>query len=95
MLCNTRRWLEDGKEIVVERAPTQFGDLSFHIKSDLKHNRVTAEIDLPSRPPAKILLRLRLPGGKQIASANFPTTGPDTLDLSGQGDHCHVVVEVK
>ena len=23
-----RRWLEDGQEIVVERAPTQFGDVS-------------------------------------------------------------------
>ena len=77
-----RRWLEDGKQIVVERAPTQFGDVSFRIKSDLKHNRVTAEIDLPPRAPKRTLLRLRLPSGMKIASANMPTAGPETLDLT-------------
>jgi hypothetical protein len=90
-----RRWLEDGKEVVAERAPTQFGNISFHIKSDLKHNRVTAEIDLPPHAPAHTLLRLRLPQGKQIASADFPNAGPETLDLSGQTGHCSVVVKIK
>ncbi len=90
-----RRWLEDGKEILVERAPTEFGSLSFHIKSDLKHNRVTAEIDLPSRSPAHILLRLRLPKGQEIVLANMPTAGPETFDLSGQKGHCSVTVKVK
>src|SRR5262249_4721850 len=90
-----RRWLEDGKEIVVERAPTQFGDVSFHIKSDLKHNRVSAEIDLPPRAPAHTLLRLRLPEGKGIANANFAIIGPETFDLTGQHGHCSVAVEVK
>src|SRR4051812_1210063 len=79
-----RRWLEDGKEIVVERAPTQFGNVSFRIKSDLKHNRVTAEIDLPPRAPRNTLLRLRLPQRRQIAAANFPLDARETLDLSGQ-----------
>jgi hypothetical protein len=90
-----RRWLEDGKEIVVERAPTQFGNVSFRINSDLKHNRVTAEIDLPPRAPAHALLRLRLPQNKQIASANFPNAGPETFDLSGKTGHCSVTVTVK
>ena len=79
-----RRWLEDGKEIVVERAPTQFGNVSFRIKSDLKHNRVTAEIDLPPRAPKHTLLRLRLPEGQKISSANMPIAAAETLDLSGQ-----------
>jgi hypothetical protein len=90
-----RRWLEDGKEIVAERAPTQFGNVSFHIKSDLKHNRVTAEIDLPPRAPAHTLLRLRLPEGEKISSANMPITAAETFDLSGQHGHCSVVVKVK
>jgi hypothetical protein len=90
-----RRWLEDGKEIVVERAPTQFGNLSFRIKSDLKHNRVTADVDLPPRAPAHTLLRLRLPAGKQFASANFPTAGPETLDLTGKKGQCNVILNVK
>jgi hypothetical protein len=90
-----RRWLEDGKKIVVERAPTQFGDVSFHIKSDLKHNRVTAEIDLPPRVPAHTLLRLRMPQNKQIASANLPIVAPDTLDFSGKKGHSSVIVTIK
>jgi hypothetical protein len=90
-----RRWLEDGKEIVVERAPTKFGNVSFRIKSDLKHNRVTAEIDLPARVPAHTLLRLRLPDGHKTSSANMPIMAPETFDLSGQHGHCGVVVNVK
>jgi hypothetical protein len=90
-----RRWLEEGKEIVVERAPTQFGDVSFHVKSDLKHNRVSAEVDLPPRAPAHTLLRLRLPQGQKISSANMPTIAPETFDLSGQRGRCSIVVKVK
>ena len=90
-----RRWLEDEKQIDVQRARTQFGDVSFHIKSDLKNNRVTAELDLPARAPARTLLRLRLPAGNQIESANMPTIDPETLDVSGQRGHCRVVVQVK
>jgi hypothetical protein len=90
-----RRWLEDGKEIVVERAPTQFGNVSFRIKSELKHKRVTAEIDLPLRAPAHTLLRLRLPEGQKISSANMSITASETLDLSGQKGHCSVVVNSK
>jgi hypothetical protein len=90
-----RRWLDDGKQIVVERAPTQFGDVSFRMKSDVKNNRVSAEVDLPPRATSKTLLRIRLPAGKQIASANFPKVGQETLDLSGKTGHLSVVAEVK
>lgn len=90
-----RRWLEDGNEIVIERAPTRFGTVSFTIKSALKDNRITAEIDLPPRIPKKVLLRFRLPEGRQIASANFPNVGPETLDLTGQIGHCRVEAKVK
>jgi hypothetical protein len=89
-----RRWLENGKEIVVERAPTQFGEVSFRIKSDLKHNRVTAEVDLPPRAPKHTLLRLRLPEGRKISSANLPIAAADTLDISGKKGHSSVVVTV-
>jgi hypothetical protein len=90
-----RRWLEDGNEIVVERAPTQFGDVSFHIRSKVKDGSVTAEIDLPPRPAAHTLLRLRLPDNVKILSANVPITAPDTLDLSGQSGHFSVEAQVK
>ncbi len=90
-----RRWLEDGKEIVVERAPTRFGKVSFRVKSDLKHNRVTADVDLPARAAARTLLRLRLPGNARIESANLPIVGNDTVDLTNQHRHCRVVAAIK
>ncbi|HEX5471534.1 MAG TPA: hypothetical protein VFW73_06590 [Lacipirellulaceae bacterium] len=90
-----RRWLEDGKEIVVEHAPTQFGDVSFRIKSDLKHHRATAEIDMPPRAPKHALLRLRLPKGNEIASCNVPSSGPETFELSGRTGRLTVVFEIK
>jgi hypothetical protein len=90
-----RRWLEDGKEIVVERAPTQFGDVSFHIKSDLAHKQVTADVELPPRAPTHTLLRLRLPGDAKIESANLPIVSPESIDLTNERGRCHVVVKFK
>ncbi len=90
-----RRWLENGKEIVVERAPTQFGDVSFRIKSDLTHKQVVADVKLPPYAPARTLLRLRLPGDLKIESANVPTMDHETLDLTDQRGHCHVLVKIQ
>lgn len=84
-----RAWLADGGEIRVERAPTAFGELSMRIQSDLAHESVTAELDLPQRsPPAKTLLRLRIPQGHVIRSIRVDgtdrsVTGADTIDLTG------------
>jgi hypothetical protein len=60
----------------------------------LKHNRVTAEIDLPPRAPKHTLLRLRLPDDYKISSANMSITAPETFDLTGQQGHCSVAVKV-
>jgi hypothetical protein len=90
-----RQWLEDGKEIVVERAPTLFGEISFRIQSDLKHNRATAEIELPPKAAGRTLLRLRFPDGKKIEKADFPVVSEDTLDLTGQTGHCKVEVAIE
>ncbi len=84
-----RRWLEDGKEIGVQRAPTPFGELSFRMVSHLQGNEITATLSLPQRnPPQKIYLRARPPIGWKIVwaqTANKPL-GVDekgTVDLSG------------
>ncbi|MDW8309487.1 MAG: hypothetical protein RMK20_08955, partial [Verrucomicrobiales bacterium] len=59
-----KRWLEDGKAIAVDGAPTAFGRLSFRIVSRLSAGRVEAEFDLPTRnPPKRVLARIRLPDG--------------------------------
>jgi hypothetical protein len=62
------------------------------INSALKDGRVHAEVTIPDRnPPEKVLLRLRLPDGRKIASAeaNGKQVGVEqsekgeTIDLSG------------
>ncbi|MEO5802690.1 MAG: hypothetical protein ABIR24_04105 [Verrucomicrobiota bacterium] len=65
-----KRWLEDGKIIKVERAPTAFGPVSMKLESKLGEGEVLAEVDLPQRNlPEKVLLRARVPDGWQVVSA--------------------------
>ncbi|MEA2733823.1 MAG: hypothetical protein QOE14_274, partial [Humisphaera sp.] len=84
-----RAWLKNGARIRVTKAPTEFGDVSFVIESALKDGRIDADVTIPERQtPEKVLLRLRLPDGKQIASAtaNGKKVGVEkgeTIDLSG------------
>jgi len=66
LFATPRRWLADGKEIVVERAPTMFGDVSMVVRSRLSAGEVTADLKLPERTPSKALIRLRLPDGWRI-----------------------------
>lgn len=64
-----KRWLEDGKEIKVERAPTAFGEVAFSIRSRLNTGEVLAEFAPPPRVPKQALLRIRVPDGWQVVSA--------------------------
>src|SRR5438093_13466176 len=57
----SRRWLDNGKTIRVERAPTSFGPISLLLKCDLQEDEARAVVDLPPRLPQRTLLRLRLP----------------------------------
>lgn len=65
-----KRWLEDGKTIKLERAPTAFGRVSVKMESHLSQGGVVAEVELPERnAPDKILLRARVPDGWKVRSA--------------------------
>lgn len=67
-----KRWLEDGKTIKVERAPTAFGLVSFRLESHLDKGQIIAEIDPPRRnQPKQMLLRARVPDGWKIVSAEL------------------------
>ncbi len=67
-----RSWLQDGKTINVEHAPSAFGEISVLVKSRLKHGEVIAEIQPPKRnPPAQSFIRIRLPDGWNIVSAKI------------------------
>jgi hypothetical protein len=78
-----KRWLEDGKVIKVEHAPTAFGLVSFRLESHLSKGQVIAEIDPPHRnQPKKTLLRARVPDGWKIISAEM---GDKTLQPDAKG----------
>jgi hypothetical protein len=83
MFGTPRVWLEDGKRIKVERAPTAFGPVSMNVQSSLSQGEVVAEVDLPQRNQVKqILLRARLPEGWKVISA---TAGESKLKVDEQG----------
>jgi hypothetical protein len=70
MFATPRRWLEDGKQIKVERAPTAFGPVSVVMRSRLNEGKVTAEVALPARNhPSATLLRARVPDGWSVTKA--------------------------
>ena len=69
MFATPRRWLESGKTIKIERAPTAFGNVSVAMTSHLKKGEVVAEVSAPERAPEKMLLRARVPQGWKVVSA--------------------------
>lgn len=63
-------WLEHGKSVRVQNAPTHFGPLSYQIDSLAGQGRIAVRIDPPKRQvPAAIVLCLRHPRGKPIRAA--------------------------
>jgi hypothetical protein len=83
-----RRWLEDGKSITVERAPTAFGVVSLKVDSHLSKGEVNAEVQLPERNrPQKTQFRIRVPEGWKVVSAqadgkSLSTDEKGTIDIS-------------
>jgi len=67
MAATPRRWLEDGKRIEIERAPTCYGPLDVTVQSLAASGTIRAEIQAPQRnPPQSVLLRLRHPEHKPM-----------------------------
>jgi hypothetical protein len=93
-----RRWLEAGKRISVQRAPTAFGEVSYTIET--KGDRVSAAVTIPDRnPPKKVLLRMRLPAGQKIERVDVDgkqvsIEKGETIDLSGLQGTVKVVARV-
>jgi hypothetical protein len=63
-----RSWLQDGKTITVERAPTRWGRLGFSIVSHLASGSVAAQLNLPQGFAATTKLRLRAPNNVLLKS---------------------------
>jgi hypothetical protein len=96
-----KRWLEDGKTIKLERAPTAFGPVSFRLESHLANGEIKAEIDPPRRNrPGSMLFRARPPDGWRIVSATIQDqklqTDPlGTVDLSSLTDRTTLLFHVQ
>jgi hypothetical protein len=83
MFATPRRWLDDGRRIDVERAPTAFGPVSVSLQSHLSRGEVIANVVLPDREvPARTLLRIRVPDGWRVRSA---ADGERTLKVDDSG----------
>jgi hypothetical protein len=83
LFATPKRWLEDGKEIKVERAPTAFGPVSVRVQSKLSQGELIADLDLPTRnTPSQTLLRIRVPDGWRLTSAK---AGTQALKLDDRG----------
>jgi hypothetical protein len=94
-----RPWLEGGKEVRVENAPTLFGPASYSIRSFDGARRMTIELEPPSqRPPERILVRLRHPERRPISQvtingARSHDFTEDTLALAHLRHHATIQVK--
>ncbi len=66
-----RDWLAPGKKIVVQSAPTRFGNISYEIHSAIDRKSVSAMVDFPAGYKAATRLRCRVPEGKPIRSVTL------------------------
>ncbi len=67
-----RAWLESGEKIKVTGAPTRFGTIDFEILSELKQGRILGGVETPSEGfGARVVLRLRVPGGQKMKSVRL------------------------
>jgi len=78
-----RKWLEDGKRIEVERAPTYYGLLSMSVESKAASGQLTAQIEMPQRStPGRLLVRFRHPQKKAMSAVSV--NGRDWADYDAQ-----------
>jgi len=97
-----RAWMEDGKEIVAEEMPTEFGPVSYRIASDVAKGRIHAMIVPPRRnPPEQMIVCLRHPADApmrnvMVNGANYPNYHVESGTITLHGpfpDRIEVVVE--
>jgi hypothetical protein len=83
------QWLEDGKSIDVQDAPTFFGTLGFTVSSHVKEGFISASITPPKRQrPEEIVIRLRHPDGKPLQSAEVH--GADHFTVVSEDSTIHL-----
>jgi len=62
-----RKWLEKGKRILVQNAPTRWGKIDYEITSKIDEGKIIVAIELPrSNFAAEVILHLRAPQKQRI-----------------------------
>lgn len=61
MMGTPRGWLDDGKKIEVQRAPTYFGDVNYVAKSSIASGTIDIRVSPPTRKQAELILHVRPP----------------------------------
>ncbi|MCL4205939.1 MAG: hypothetical protein KJ000_25935 [Pirellulaceae bacterium] len=78
-----RKWLEDGEQIEIRRAPTYFGPLNMTVESRAASGTIRVSIEMPQRSrPGELIVRLRHPAGNRMTAAkvngaDWPHFEPD------------------
>ena len=100
LFATPRDWLEDGKTIRLERAPTAFGPIYLIAKSELSLGKVTVRLIPPPREPGEAKIRIRLPRGWKVHGASvtgrpLAISGDDAMiDVTGLRKACTIDVAV-
>lgn len=100
LFATPRPWLEQGKVITLQHAPTAFGEVSLEVRSRLEQGTIDVRAVLPPRPARRILLRARVPPGWEATAASvgqrrLPVDTDGTMDLSGQTGEIAVSFHVR
>ena len=83
MQAAPRAWMQDGKRIVVKRAPTWLGDVSYEVESAAASGRIHATLELEAREKnACVLLRIRHPQGKPMKGVTVNGTAWRDFDAA-------------
>jgi hypothetical protein len=81
----TRNWLKHGMIVRCQQAPTNFGRAGYEIRSRIEDGQIEALIDPPrTRPPSRIVLRLRHPRQRPIASVTVNGARHDDFDREAE-----------
>jgi hypothetical protein len=84
-----RAWLEQGKEIALDRVASYFGKVSLSVKSRVDEGRIEAAVRFhePARKPERIMLRLPHPLGLKARACRGGTYDPETetVIMAGAG----------
>jgi hypothetical protein len=85
MQATPRRWLADGKKTEVRNLQTEFGPISYSVRSKLASGTVEAEISPPRRNPAsKLKVRFRVPENRNMKSVTV--NGQKWTDFDPAGE---------